>query len=205
MPTRSLSVRAASGRPPTAAELARREQLLEATIELVAETGWRAFTIQRVADAVGVTKAAVIYHVGSREQLVRAAYQRVIDSFTESVGARVATAADATQVVEYMLRAQLEYFREHPDHARVIVEALGSDLGIDDAPEAPERREVLAGFILATREGRDPQQAGVLAVLLNGAVDAAVAASLADPSFDLAAAEEELIALLHAGLGRAAD
>ena len=197
MPTRPLSVRSASGRPPTAAELERREQLIEATIGLVAEVGWRGFTIQRVADAVGVTKAAVIYHVGSREQLVRAAYQRVIDGFTEAVTARVATAEDAVQVVEFMLRAQLAYFREHPDHARVIVEALGSDLGIDDAPDAPERRDVLAGFILAA-SGGDAESAGVLAVLLNGALDAAVAASLTDPAFDLAAAEEELIALLHA-------
>jgi AcrR family transcriptional regulator len=191
-------VRTASGRPPTAAELARREQLVEATIGLVAEVGWRGFTIQRVADAVGVTKAAVIYHVGSREQLVRAAYQRVIGGFTEAVGGRVATAENPVQVVELMLRAQLAYFRAHPDHARVIVEALGSDLGLDDAPDSPERRDALAGFILAA--GGDPHSAGVLAVLLNGALDAAVAASLADPSFDLAAAEEELIALLHARL-----
>jgi AcrR family transcriptional regulator len=202
MPTRSLSVRTASGRPPTAAELARREQLIEATIGLVAEVGWTGFTIQRVADAVGVTKAAVIYHVGSREQLVRAAYQRVIDAFIGAVTERVATAEDAVQVVEFTLRAQLEYFREHPDHARVIVEALGSDLGIEDSPSAPERRDALAGLILAARGGGDAESAGVLAVLLNGALDGAVAASLTDPSFDLAAAEEELIALLHAGLGR---
>ena len=198
MPTRSLSVRTASGRPPTAAELARREQLIEATIELVAEVGWRGFTIQRVADAVGVTKAAVIYHVGSREQLVRAAYQRVIDAFIGAVTERVATAGDAVQVVEFTLRAQLEYFREHPDHARVIVEALGSDLGIEDSPSAPERRDALAGLILAARGVGDAESAGVLAVLLNGALDGAVAASLTDSSFDLAAAGEELIALLHA-------
>jgi TetR/AcrR family transcriptional regulator len=200
MPTRPLRDRTASGRPPTASEAARREQFIGATIDLVARFGWRSFTLQRVADEVGVTKAAVLYHVGSREELVRAAYARVITEFTASVGHRIEDAQNPTDLLELLLRAQFQYFRERPQHARVIMETLDADLALGDSPGSSERTELLTNLILAARNGAAPHQAGLLAVLINGALDAAIAAFLDDPTFDLAGAEGELIALLHAGL-----
>ncbi len=200
MPTRPLRVREASGRPPTPAERARREELLEAAIQLVASHGWSGFTVQGVADRVGITKAAVLYHVGTRDDLVRLAYARVLRAFQTSVEADVDAATDPVDTVERVLRSQLRYFREHPEHARFIVEALTRDDELTGDAASPERREVLAGLIVNARGNEDRAGARVLAVLLNGGLDAAVAASIADPAFDLLAAEEELVALLRSRL-----
>jgi TetR/AcrR family transcriptional regulator len=200
VPTRPLRVREASGRPPTSAERARREELLEAAIQIVAQHGWASFTVQRVADRVGITKAAVIYHVGTRDELVRLAYARVLGAFQASVEAEVDAATDPADTVERVLRSQLRYFREHPEHARFIVEALTGDGELTRDATSPERREVLADLIVKARGDDDRQGARVLAVLLNGGLDAAVGAYITDPAFDLLAAEVELIALLRGRL-----
>ena len=58
------------GRPPG---LERRQQILEATLGLVAQRGVDSTTITRIASAVGVTEGALYRHFDSREDILRAA------------------------------------------------------------------------------------------------------------------------------------
>lgn len=199
MPTRSRIVRDASGRPPTPAELERRRQILDATIAVIDRGGWAACTLQGVADEMGVTKAAVIYHVGTKAGLVEQAYLAVIDSFTAYVHQEVETATDPLDAVVRLAHAHVDYFRAHRAHARVIAESLdpGHAADLDDSPTTPTRAGPVAALITAAREdghGAAPpaEDAVVVATVLNGMIDAAVAAWLHDPAFDLDAARRLL-------------
>src|SRR5690242_8786043 len=99
MPTRSRRLRDAAGRPPTANDLARREQITNAAIEIVGRAGWRACTLQAVDDRLDLTKAAILYHVGTKDELVRRAYDAVIDRFAKYVESRVEVATDPREAI----------------------------------------------------------------------------------------------------------
>ena len=195
MPTRSRRVREAAGRPPTASELARRQEILDATIAIIGRGGWAACTFQSVADEIGVTKAAVIYYVGTKAGLVEQAYSFVIQSFTEYVQQSIEKASDPLDAIVRFAHAHLDYMSAHRDHARVIAEALydTTATGIDDHPTTPMRAAPAIAMIDEARSAglghaRLPEDARIVATVLNGMVDSAVAAWLIEPGFDLEAA-----------------
>ncbi len=191
------------GKPLTFAERARHEQLIGVTIETLARHGYAGTSLARIAEAAGISKAAVLYHFASKDAVVKAAYGQVIQSLTGYVGAAV-TGLDGGAALEAYIRSLVAYTRDHPDHTRVITAAIGESAEVTDTPQAPSRTETVAGLVAAAvaagdlRPGTDPRTA---AVVINGAVDGIVAEGLLDPGFDVAHAADELIRLLRSGSG----
>lgn len=171
----------------TFTERARRDQLVALTVDLVAEHGYRGTSLQRIADAAGISKAAVLYHFPSKDAVIAAAYESVIGGLVTEVGAAVEAAPDPLAAAETYLDALLAHLSAHPRHARLVAEALPDEREItEDRPAGPRRWEALAGLIAeaagrgTVRHGVDPRTS---AIMLNGVVDAVVAASLEDPTF----------------------
>jgi AcrR family transcriptional regulator len=202
MPTTPLAVREASGRPPTVTEQARRAQLVEVTIRLIAEHGYAGCSLQRIAESAGITRAAVIYHFASKRAVIRAAYDAVIAGLTGYVRAQIEDASTPEAKVDAYVRGLIGYMVAHPNHVRVIIEALDDDhdTGITDRPTSPARWEPLAALIDAAKAARAYRKgvdARTLAIVLGGAIDAVVAESLADATFDLDAAAGTVVDMLH--------
>ncbi|WP_152365241.1 TetR/AcrR family transcriptional regulator [Microlunatus speluncae] len=203
MPSRKGSARGA-GRQATFTEQARRAQLIEVTIELVAAHGYARCSLQRIADAAGITKAAVIYHYASKAAVIKAAYDSVITAMIEHVTERILAAESAEGRVEAYLTAMIDYVARHPTHARMITEAIveSDETGVADRPESPARHQELAQLIAAAKtEGsyRPDLDPTSLAIILGGAVDGIANSALADPTLDLAPATTQLLDLLHHG------
>ena len=171
---------------------ARRAQFIELTIKIIAEHGYGGCSLQKIADAAGVTKAAVIYHFASKNAVVRAAYDTVIGDLTGHVGALVEAAPDPAGAVRGYVRGMAGYMAEHPGHVRLIVEAL-TEGGVPDRA-SPARWQALAALLdEACPPGTDTK---TLAIIIGGAIDGLGTALLEDRSFDLRAGAEALIALL---------
>ncbi|MBG0563992.1 TetR/AcrR family transcriptional regulator [Actinoplanes aureus] len=195
---------ARDARPLTFTEQARRAQFVGLTIRVIAEHGYAGCSLQRIADAAGVTKAAVLYHFASKAALVRAAYEEVIGQLTADVGALVEQAAGPAQAVEAYVRGLTGHLAAHPDHVRVIVEALDGDTAITDRPASPSRWQALAALIEAAKESgayRRDIDSRVLAIVLGGAIDGLIAESLQDTAFDVVAAADALVDLLRRSTG----
>jgi AcrR family transcriptional regulator len=190
--------RRAPARPLTFIEQARRAQLVEVTIRLIAEHGYAGCSLQRIAESAGITKAAVIYHFATKRAVIRAAYDAVIAGLTEHVGARIAQAASPAGQAEAYIRGLIGYLGAHPDQVRVIVEALDDDhdTGIPDRPHSPERWRPLADLIDAAASRHDVDSR-TSAIMMSGAIDALVAEFLTDRSFDLDAAADAVVDLLR--------
>ncbi len=64
-------------------EETRREALISAALELVAEGGTQAATVRAIADRAGVTPGLIRHYFVSKDELTRAAYHRLMKRLTE--------------------------------------------------------------------------------------------------------------------------
>lgn len=179
-------------------ERARREQLIRITIELVAEEGYAAASLTRIARTAGITKGAVLYHFASRDAVVAAALAHVLDVLVAEVGAAV-DAAPADRAPAAYVRRMVGHLTAHRDHARMITEAMAAA----GPREGETRWGPLAGLLAAAREARGlgprPDHR-TLAIIVGGALDGIVAEWLRDDGYDTAAAADTLVAVLEAAL-----
>lgn len=188
----------------TFTEQARRAQLIEATIDLVAKHGYAGCSLQRIADAAGITKAAVIYHFASKNEVIKAAYDSVVEAMIAHVTEQVEAAKSAEAMVEAYLTAMIDYVGRNPRHIRMIIEAMveSEETGVEDQPTSPGRVQGLANLIdaaKAARAYRKDVDSTHLAIILGGAIDSIAAASLTTPDLDLTAATAQLLTLLRHG------
>lgn len=64
-------------------EESRREALIEAALDLVAEGGPQAATVRAIATRAGVTPGLIRHYFASKEELTRAAYRRLVQILTD--------------------------------------------------------------------------------------------------------------------------
>jgi AcrR family transcriptional regulator len=152
---------------------------------------------------VGLSKASVLHHAGSVENLVRSAQGYVVSSMLEHVTAAVRAAAPQEGPRVY-IETMVRHFRENPHHTRMLTEALthGHDLGDAGTNEAAGGTSVATGrwqgvatLLAHAREaGCLPERSDLRtpALLIGGGIDAIVGEALRDPDFDDDAAATEL-------------
>lgn len=185
----------------TLTEQARRAQLIDVTVRLIAEHGDAATSLARIAEAAGITKAAVLYHFRSKDALVRAAHESALTGLVEHVG-RAVESADAERAPAAYIRSMVGYLRDHPGHTRVVIAAVS-----DDDRRSSQRWRPLADLMAAARrahgtdsgtEGPTPEgtDLSTMALIVGGGIDAIVAEHLDHPDYDPLAAAEELVAML---------
>ncbi|WUJ74920.1 TetR/AcrR family transcriptional regulator [Kribbella soli] len=189
----------ARGRNLTFTEEARRAQLIDVTTELVADHGYAATSLGRIAESAGITKAGVLYHFPSKQALVEAAHARVLSELVEEVGAAVDATGPADAPAAY-IRAMIGHLRERPRHVRMIVEAMTSVAPLTDSKA---RWSAVADLIATARDARGLTGEADLrsaALVIGGGIDAIVSESLRDPEYDAAAAAELLVSVVERGL-----
>lgn len=183
----------------TFTERGRRRQLIEATIDLISTRGYPATSLSAIAERAGLSKAAVLYHFSSKDNLTRAALEQVMEQFRGHVGERVARAAGPRDAIIAYVRAMIGYQQAHRRQVRVITEMLlddegGTRLKTPGSHDTHGRWQALAALLA---EG---QKAGVfrefdvqaIALAIGGAIDGVIAHWLVHPELDLDAAAAEL-------------
>lgn len=159
-----------TGRRLTAGE--RRQQLFAVALRLFAERGYRATTMEEVADAAGVTKPLLYQHFSSK----RALYLELVDSVAEdllsAIGEATARAKGPRQQVEQGFAAYFQMVVTHEEAFRLLYgradagdPELGSALrrvesAIIEAVDpliaaglAPDHRRLLAYAVVGMAEG----------------------------------------------------
>jgi AcrR family transcriptional regulator len=175
----------------------RRAQIIEKTIELVAEKGYAGVSLSGIAERAGITKPAVLYHFPSKAAVVDAAYEQVLHELVAHVGAAVEAAAAADGPAAYA-SSMIEHLSVNRRHTRMIIEALSNS---DAERDTAARWKPLAQLIQAARSARglapDPDSR-TTALIIGGAIDSIVTEKLQDPGYDTAAAAAQLTALVNA-------
>ncbi len=96
----------------------RRQALLDATLGIIEQEGLEGVTHRRVADAAGVPLAATTYYFSSKEDLMQAAMEALIERESENlrlIGDLVLKAGDMSlqEGVEAVIAWQSELLRNH--------------------------------------------------------------------------------------------
>lgn len=128
-------------RAPRMAPAARREQLLDVTLELIARHGYGAVNMEAIARAAGVTKPVVYDAFGRLEDLLRALLERERNRAFGALAAALPSAPDGGAPDDLLVDGLVSFLtavRTHPTAWRLILTpAL-------QTPE-PVRREVERG------------------------------------------------------------
>jgi AcrR family transcriptional regulator len=200
-------------RPDSFTRSARKAQIVGAAIDVIAEVGFAQASIRKIADRVGIAMSAVLYHFGTKDNLVDAIVEHMYRTMITQVAPAVEAEDTATGKLHAYIRSSLGYFGTH----RVALMALSS-LGTTYVPTDGRRFEELGLStdiaeqlavldptpILAAGQrdgefGSFPVQS--TAIALRGAVNGVVQKVLREPDYDTASYAEDLIEMFRRIVG----
>jgi AcrR family transcriptional regulator len=106
----------------------RREQIVEEAIRVIGQRGYYGFTVQQIAERCGVTNGGLLYHFGSKEELLLAVLKerdRRETAMINSVAGRAAQEAERNDsslgAVLNLLRAIVERGTAQPELTRLYM------------------------------------------------------------------------------------
>lgn len=198
-------MRSKIGEVQTFTERARRAQIIDCVVELVAERGYAQASVGNIAERAGIAKSVVLYHFANKDELVGAVVTKV---FLDGAAAML-PAIDAEPSAAGKLRAYITsnaaFIHAHRAEAMALLEISTSfrtaeGLRLDQAaaqatPEGPlARLDPVWIFELGQRTGEfRPFPARTMAVAMRSAVDGAVREWSRDAAFDVIAYCRELV------------
>src|SRR3954452_25593916 len=94
-----------------------RETILAAAQRLFGERGYDATSLRQIADAVGMTKAAVYYHYPAKEHMLLELTRPRLDALSELVA--TLRACEQQVASDTALERSLDLFVEHADVLRM--------------------------------------------------------------------------------------
>jgi AcrR family transcriptional regulator len=186
----------------TFADEARRRQLVDCAIEVIAEEGFAQASLSRIAQRAGVAKSVVLYHFANKEELVQQVLAAVSLASIELLPARLAAAETARDKLRVSIETVVEFVDTHRTHALAALETWNmtrslparTRLADELAAAGPDGIEQL--FIEGQRNGEfgefDPH---VLAVMVRSAIDAVGLEAAINPDLDLTAFAAQLVAM----------
>jgi TetR/AcrR family transcriptional regulator len=145
---------AGSPRRSTVVAEATRELILQAAEIEFANRGFARARLEDIAEPVGITRAAIIYHFGDKQAL----YAAVLDATFTALAARIRAALEAdaphAERVERLIGAWVDYAAERPTLARLFIREVA-----DSQRElAPEIRQLVDPMFSLVTEGIEKGQ-----------------------------------------------
>jgi TetR/AcrR family transcriptional regulator len=149
-------VRAATARPRPRTRIQRekREQILEAALDVFALHGFRGATIDQIAEAAGMSKPNLLYYFPSKEDIHTQLIARLLDMWLAPLREMNADGDPIPEIRSY-IRRKLEMARDFPRESRLFANEM--------LQGAPRTEDMLAGDLKTLVD----EKAGVLLGWMN--------------------------------------
>lgn len=191
------------GAPTTVASAARRSQILAATIEVLAEQGWRGATYARICEHAGLSSQRLIsYHFAGKDELLLQVVRSVYRAGDDYIRPQVLAEDTAPARLAAYLRANLEFLRDHRREMSALLEVVLNIRSGEGVLQLAGGREGLTAMVEAIgRILHQGQQDGdfrrfdvpTMARLIRHAIDGVNQQAALDPEFDFVTCTDELL------------
>ncbi|MCS0602858.1 TetR/AcrR family transcriptional regulator [Streptomyces sp. LP11] len=188
----------------------RERQMLDAAVRIFGRRGYRAASMDEIAELAGVSKPLVYLYLNSKEDLFTACLRREATALTRAVREGVRPDLPADRQLWEGLRAFFAHTAEHPDGWSVL-RSQARTHGEPFAAEVAAMREEIVAFVtrliaVAAREAhRDPdlpeREVAGLAEALVGAAESLAAWANTTPGVTARQAAATLMNFAWSGLG----
>lgn len=193
----------AAGMGLTPTEAARRAQIVEATIDVIAELGYAKTSFSRIIDKAGLSSTRMIsYHFANKHELMTATLTTLIDHHDRFVTEHTVTTDDRPALLRSFLETEIAYLAAYPRHVHAVTEIATNGRDSDGSPLFElVVRDLRVGRLArqlaqGQREGHfttfDPE---IMARTIRSALEGLAQQLLADPDLDLRHYTDELTAL----------
>jgi AcrR family transcriptional regulator len=187
-------------------ETARRNQIVMAAINTIAEVGYAQASLARIAARAGISRGLISYHFAGKDDLIAQVVHDVVAEGVAYMQPRVMAESSASGMLRAYIESNLAFMREHRNHMVAVVEvarngvtAEGQHRFYRDAEVG--RAERLLGDLLAglqadgqLRPDFDPE---VMAVAIRAAIDAVPPRLVSDPDLDIESYTREIATTFH--------
>ncbi|GIE99911.1 TetR/AcrR family transcriptional regulator [Paractinoplanes rishiriensis] len=194
-------------KPRTFIEEARRAQIVESAIAVVAEAGFAQASLARIAKRAGISRGLISYHFAGKIDLISEVLVTVFADVAACIGPRVEAETSAAAQLRAYIQANLAYMDAHRARIAAVVEIISAG-GLDALGVDPVQadREALKPVVDLFRRGQadgefrqfDPE---MMARVLRGAIDS-MAPRLTDTGLDLPACARELTTMFDLATAR---
>ena len=184
---------------------ARRAQIVAATVDVIAESGYGQTSFARIAEHAGLSSTRLIsYHFAGKDELIAAVADDVIASIGDHLGRRLAAQVNAAGMLRAYIEGMVEFTADHRARMKALLEIfLGGGLHYD----ADADRSVTGHVERILRQGQaegefrdfDPR---VVATAIQRAVEGLPFLLESTPDLDCAAYGRELVTLFELGTRR---
>jgi AcrR family transcriptional regulator len=174
-------------------EAARRAQLADCAIDVIAEGGIGKASMARIAERGGVSVGVISYHFGNKAGLISAVVDQVARTAVALMEPRIVGQSSATQALRMLITSNLEFMRLHPNALRALLEIIRADDGVYAAQGSQAITDVQKVLHWGQQAGEfgsfDTQ---VMATTIRAAIDAVPTLVSRGEDLDLTAYGEEL-------------
>lgn len=180
----------------TVTEAARREQVVNAAIAVIAASGVKQASFKAIAEQAGLSSTGLIsYHFAGKQELLAEVGRTILARFTEFVLERTDGVEAPVEVLHGFIAANVAFLRTHPDHARTLVrirqEPAPGQLARSDQEQLAE--VLRTGQRAGAFRDFDPR---LMAVFVLSVRDGLIRQLDLDPDLDLATAGREFSTLV---------
>lgn len=98
---------------PTFIEQARRRQIADATIEVLAADGAKAATFARIAARAGISPSLISYHFSSKSTLLAHVVEQILADMDAVITADIGEPESYRTVIRRLIESQVRYFGAH--------------------------------------------------------------------------------------------
>jgi AcrR family transcriptional regulator len=168
-------------------ERARRSQIVQAAIAVIARAGYRSATFAQIARQAGLSSTGLIsYHFDGREELIREVVAEILTSLGAHMQQRMASVSSAADGLRTYIEANAEYTGSHRDEMKAL---LAIFLGGGFPYDATTDQAVVSPVAGILRWGQDSGEFRsfdpvIMATLVQRAVDGLPFLLDADPGVD---------------------
>lgn len=178
--------------------MARRAQIIDAAVGVIADAGYGRASFSRIAERAGLSSTRFIsYHFKGKGELMSAVVQTVIGAIGDYVGERVGAEPTAAGMLRAYIESVVGFIDGHRPQMAALTEVMlgaGFDDGIAGDQAATTELEKMFAFGQRTGEFRD-FDTRVMASTVQRSVDGLPFLLRADPGIDCARWASELVVI----------